>query len=51
MTKGYRSSFPPRRGRRVSTPPKDETPEAPATEEGGEMEVEMQSGAAAETEE
>ena len=51
MTMGCRSSFLPRRGRRVSAPSEDEAPEGPVTEEGGEMEVEMQSGAAAETEE
>ena len=46
FAKGWRSPSPPRRERRASAPPKDETPEGPATGMG-EMEVEGQLGAEA----
>ena len=49
MAKGWRSPSQPPRGRRASAHPEDETPEGPVTEAGSEMEVEMQSGAAAKT--
>ena len=51
MAKGWRSPSPPRRERRASAPPEDETPEGPETGKEGEMEVEVQSGAEAGREE
>ena len=51
LAKGWRSPSSPRRERRAAAPPDDETPEGPVTGEEGEMQVEMQSGAASEKEE
>ena len=41
---GWRSPSPPRRERRASAPPEDETPESPVTGEEGEIKVEVQPG-------
>ena len=49
LAKERKSPSLPRRESRATAPPKGETPEGPVTGEG-EVEVETQSGAAAETE-
>ena len=50
LPKGWRPPSPPRRVRRATAPPADETPEGPVPEES-EMEIEMQPGAEQDTEE
>ena len=44
MAKGWRSPSPPRRERKASAPPEDETSDSPVTGAESEMEVEVQPG-------